>query len=178
MTTPLWITKLGWSYLATLLAYKNLESLPCARQRARCLPPSPLAPPRWTCPSACSPARPSLWTPSLTPTRASTVTYGLAPPHIPPGTSPPRRRRGCLAAGHHRAVLRPSHRHQPNPSESNRSPRSLVCVPWPHLARRARPLPSGYCWEGRGHICELGTWLWWSLTKFCFNSVQWIEKYL
>jgi hypothetical protein len=121
--------------LVKLLAYKNPSRVtPCARLRTPHPPPSPLEPPWWACFSACSPTRPSLWSPSLTSTRASPITYGLdLPPHSP-GTSPPRRCRGCLAAGHHRVVPRPSHQYQSNPSESNRSPRSLVCVPWPHLA--------------------------------------------
>jgi hypothetical protein len=46
--------------------------------------------------------------PFQTSTRASPITYGLASPSHSPGTSPPRRRRGCLAAGHHRVVPRPS----------------------------------------------------------------------
>jgi hypothetical protein len=44
-----------------------------------------------------------------------------------------RRHRGCLAVGYHRAVPRPSLRHQSTPSGSNRTPCSLVCLLGPHL---------------------------------------------
>jgi hypothetical protein len=95
--------------LVTLLAYKNPSRVtPCAHPRTHRPPPSPLAPPWRACSFACSPARPSLWPPSQTSTRASSITYGLALSSHSPGTSPPRRCRGCLTAGHHRAVPRPS----------------------------------------------------------------------
>jgi hypothetical protein len=145
--------------LVKLLAYKNLSRFtPCARPRIPRPPPSPLAPPWCACFSAYSLTRLSLWSPSLTSTRASPITYSLSlPPHLP-GTSPPRRCRGCLAAGHHRAVPRPSHRYQSNPSESNRTPRSLVCVPWPHLtAGEHGHRRRGTVGRAGGHICELGT---------------------
>jgi hypothetical protein len=139
MPTTLWITNLGRRGLVTLLAYKPPPgSFPCTRQWATRLPSLPLAPLWWACPSACSPARPSLWSPSQTSTRASTITYGLALPHTSPGTPPPWRRRGCLATGHHRVVPRPSLQHQSTPNESNRTPNSFVCLPGPHLAAGER----------------------------------------
>jgi hypothetical protein len=77
----------------------------------------------------------------------------LSSPPFLLGTSTPWRHRGCFAAGHHRAVPRPSHRRQSNPSESNRPPRLLVCVPWTTSPLASAPTAVGVRWgRTRAHL--------------------------
>jgi hypothetical protein len=142
------------------------RSLPCTHPRLHRPPPSPLGPPWWACFSACSPARPSPWSPSQASTIASPITYGLALPSHSVGTSPPWRYRRCLAAGHHRAVPRPSRRQQSTPSESNRTPCSLICLPGPYLATGERATAIEYGWgRPRAHL-----WILESCRGLCASS--------
>jgi hypothetical protein len=55
-----------------------------------------------------------------------------------------------------------------------------ACCPGPALPRRRRtpPPPQGHSCEIQGHLCELGTCLQRKLSRFLYQLVQRIRKYL